>query len=67
MRNLILIIVFAVMGFLLFRAYSTGQMGSRTPAQGRRPTEVVKGVVASGRHVGQGTAKALDKVDFPGS
>jgi hypothetical protein len=67
MRNLMIIVLFVVIGFLLCRAYATRKAVREGQPQERRPTEVVRGVVHSSRQVGRNTADAMNALEFPES
>ena len=64
MRNVMLIVIFVLMGFLVYRAWTAQGAGQ---GQVDRATGVIEGVVSSGRDVGRNAGKALEGVRFPGS
>jgi hypothetical protein len=63
---MMIIVLFVVLSFLLWRAYADRQGREAPRRQQRRPAEVVEGVVRSNRQVGRNTAGAMKGLKFPG-
>jgi hypothetical protein len=63
MKKLFFIVLLLLIGFIIYNIFVGGVMEQqvKTDAEG-----VVKGVVRSGRRVGEGAGKAFRSVDFGG-
>jgi hypothetical protein len=64
MKNLLIVIVLIVLGWLVYRALN---MKPSPDPQRPRPRDTIQRAVDSGRDVGRNTGKAYDAVRFPGS
>jgi hypothetical protein len=64
MKKLLILLLLIAAGYLAYRAYVEG--GTPGRPRGRSPQKVIKGIVRSGREVGEGAGKAFRSVDFGG-
>ncbi|MFO8006446.1 MAG: hypothetical protein R6V05_01780 [Candidatus Brocadiia bacterium] len=64
MKNMLLFLLLAAAGLFLYLAFAAGGPEARqSRSSGRKPQDVISGVVDSQRNVGNNTSKALEGLE----